>query len=189
MKHIIAIYLVLISCCSTLHAEEMIKMTFEQGVYTLPCEVNGLNMRFIFDTGASSVSISMAEALFMLKNGYLDDQDITGITKTQIANGQIDENVVINLKYVKIGERTIKNVQAVVSNSLDAPLLLGQTVIRQLGSWSIEGDYLVIKSSGNAFSNTKKGDGGHSNYFIIGNEYYENNDYSLAFDILSRGAE
>lgn len=28
------------------------------GVYQIPCEVNGLNLKFIFDTGASDVSIS-----------------------------------------------------------------------------------------------------------------------------------
>ena len=36
-------------------------------VYTIPCKVNGLALNFIFDTGASSVSISKSEAIFMLK--------------------------------------------------------------------------------------------------------------------------
>ena len=59
-------------------AEERIKMSYENGVYTMPCEVNGLRMKFIFDTGASSVCISATEALFMIKNGYLEDSDFAG---------------------------------------------------------------------------------------------------------------
>lgn len=40
-------------------------------LYYIPCKVNGLNMKFIFDSGASNVTISLTEALFMLKNNYL----------------------------------------------------------------------------------------------------------------------
>ena len=58
------------------NADERIKMTYENGVYTMPCEVNGLRMKFIFDTGASMVSISMTEAKFMYKNGYINENDL-----------------------------------------------------------------------------------------------------------------
>ena len=38
------------------------------GVYEVACTINNLPLKFIFDTGASSVSISSVEASFMLKN-------------------------------------------------------------------------------------------------------------------------
>lgn len=128
-------------------ADERIKMTLENGVYTMPCEVNGLRMKFVFDTGASMVSISMTEARFMYKNGYIDDNDFIGTAKTRIANGDIEENMKLNLKEVKVGNKTLYNVEALVSNSSNAPLLLGQSVLRQLGTWSVDNDYLVIKDS------------------------------------------
>lgn len=40
-------------------------------VYYIPGEINGVPLKFIFDTGASNVYLSLTEALFMLKNGYL----------------------------------------------------------------------------------------------------------------------
>ena len=48
-----------------------VKITMERhgNVYYVPGKVNGLSMKFIFDTGASNVCLSLTEALFMLKNG------------------------------------------------------------------------------------------------------------------------
>ena len=54
----------------SINAQTIVEMSKEGGVYTVPCKVNGLPLKFIFDTGASDVSISLTEAIFMLKNGY-----------------------------------------------------------------------------------------------------------------------
>ena len=47
----------------TVIAQVTIQMQEENGVYKIPCEVNGLRMNFIFDTGASNVCISLREAI------------------------------------------------------------------------------------------------------------------------------
>lgn len=116
----------------------------EGGTYTVPCKVNGLTMRFIFDTGASTVCISATEALFMLKNGYLDRSDIKGKNYSQVASGDIVEGMTINLRKVEIGGLPIYNVEANVVNSLSAPLLFGQTAIQKLGPIKLDGDKLII---------------------------------------------
>ena len=67
-------------------------MTYEGGVYTMPCEVNGLKMKFIFDTGAANVCLSMTEAQFMLKNGYLNYADFIGKVNVRLADGDVEEN-------------------------------------------------------------------------------------------------
>ena len=59
---------ILLLASSLLQAQIHIEMREENGVYTAPCKVNGLQLRFIFDTGASDVSISLTEAVFMIKN-------------------------------------------------------------------------------------------------------------------------
>ena len=46
------------------------------GTYKVPCEMNGVKLNFIFDSGASDVSISLTEAQFMLKNGHMKIEDI-----------------------------------------------------------------------------------------------------------------
>lgn len=144
--HVIAaLCLMLLLTAFNVHAEEIIPMKKESsGIYTIPCDVNGLKLRFIFDTGASSVSISLTEAAFMLKNGYLDDSDIIGMTNVQTADGNIAENYTVNLKELKIGSVVLNNVKAVVSKGLDAPLLLGQSVLDKLGHWSIKNGSLVL---------------------------------------------
>lgn len=116
----------------------------EGGTYTVPCKVNGLTMRFIFDTGASTVCISATEALFMLKNGYLDRSDIKGKNYSQVASGDIVEGMTINLRKVEIGSLPLYNVEANVVNSLSAPLLFGQTAIQKLGPIKLDGDKLII---------------------------------------------
>ena len=87
MAHLIIMGLMAIPI--SLSAQVKIKMQKDGDVYTLPCTVNGLQLRFILDTGASDVSISLSEAAFMLKNGYLDAKDIKGTSSIQIANGSI----------------------------------------------------------------------------------------------------
>jgi len=122
-----------------------IKMNPSGGVFTIPCVVNGLKMNFIFDTGASNVCLSLTEALFMYKNGILTDTDIIGKTQSQIADGSIVENTEVILHSIDVGGILITDVKALVSSNLDAPLLLGQSVIKKLGAFEIKGDSLIIK--------------------------------------------
>lgn len=139
--------LFLIVLVPTLKSQVRIKMQNEGGVYTTPCIVNGLKLRFIFDTGASNVSLSLSEALFMLKNGYLLENDLHGSSFSQIANGDIVENTTVNLKEIEIGGIKIYNVEATIIHELSAPLLLGQSAIKKLGKIQLEGDELVIMES------------------------------------------
>lgn len=121
------------------------------GVYEVDCAVNGLPLKFIFDTGASAVSISSVEATFMLKNGYLKEKDIKGTNYYSAASGEIREGTVINLPEVKVGDVVLKNIEASVSHSQQAPLLLGQSVLERFGTVTIDNinSKLIIKTFGN----------------------------------------
>jgi len=144
MKKSLGIIFITLFTVTFLHAQVRIKMEKENGIYTTPCKVNGLQLRFIFDTGASNVSISLSEAIFMLKNGYLADTDLHGSTYSQIANGDIIENTSINIRELEIGGIKLFNVSAIIVHELSAPLLLGQSAIQKLGKIQLEGDELVI---------------------------------------------
>lgn len=111
----------------------IVKMRHEGGTYYVPLIVNGVEMEFIFDTGASIISISAAEAIFMLRHGKLSDDDILGSSYFSDATGTISEGTMINLREVKIGTRTLNNVKASVVHNLEAPLLLGQSALNQFG--------------------------------------------------------
>lgn len=116
----------------------VVKMQKMGGVYYIPVEVDGVNMRFIFDTGASTISISEVEAVYLYKQGVLTQQDIKGKANFSDANGNISEGTVINLKTVRIGDRTLKNVEASVVHNLKAPLLFGQSALEKFGKISID---------------------------------------------------
>ena len=141
-------FFILIAISVDMIAQERIPMTLEEsGIYTIPCEVNGLKLKFVFDTGAADVHLSLVEAAFMLKNGYIDEDDFLGTGTYSMADGSISENAMVNLKTIKIGNTTIHNVQACVSSKIDASLLLGQSAIQKLGKYSIDGSYLLLYKS------------------------------------------
>lgn len=117
----------------------------ENGLCLIPCKVNGVSMKFVLDTGASDVSISLTEAQFMLKNGYIQESDIKGTSLVQIANGEIVENTRILLRKIEIGDVELSDVDATVSHSLNAPLLLGQSAISKLGAIQLDGKNLILK--------------------------------------------
>lgn len=117
------------------------------GTFEIPCDINGLALQMVFDTGASDVTISSVEADFMFKNGYLSEKNIKGKTYYQIANGQISEGTTITLREVKIGDAVLHNVDASVVKSQRAPLLLGQSAMERFGAITIDNqnNKLIIK--------------------------------------------
>lgn len=123
---------------SAVHSQVAIKMQTEGGVYTIPCKLNDLKLKFIFDTGASDICISLTEAMFMLKNGYLKDNDFRGTEYYQIANGEIKEGTKVNLRVLEIGGQVIYNVEASIIHSISAPLLLGQSALKRFGKFSFD---------------------------------------------------
>ena len=106
--------------------------------YLVSCKVNGLPLDFIFDTGASSVTLSRKQAQFMLRNGYLSRSDIVGSSSYQTASGDIAIGMVIKLKKIEISGLVLNNVEATIINSDSAPLLLGQSALSRLGKIQID---------------------------------------------------
>ena len=117
------------------------------GTYEVPCSINGLPLKFIFDTGASDVTISSVEANFMLKNDYLSSKDFKGNRKYLTADGNISEGAVICIREVLVGDVKLKNIEASVVKNQKAPLLLGQSVLERFGSITIDNSSakLIIK--------------------------------------------
>lgn len=124
---------------------EEIPFTQKSGVCKVKCAINGLPLHFIFDTGATDVSISSVEATFMAKNDFLSSSDIIGKQNYQTADGNITEGTVINLKDVKLGSLHLNNIKASVVRNQAAPLLLGQSVLSKLGKIEIDNTKKVLR--------------------------------------------
>lgn len=116
----------------------ILKMETNNGVKYVWIEINGLKLKFIFDTGASSICISSAEATVLYRQGTLQKEDILDIQYFQDATGKVSEGTRINLRTVTIGNRVLRNIEAIVIDSYDAPLLLGQSALEKFGKISID---------------------------------------------------
>ena len=92
-------------------------------------------MEFVFDTGASDVTISITEALFMLKNGSLKKTDIIGSQYFSDATGEISEGTKIIIRKLKVGNLELFDVPATIVHNSNAPLLFGQTAIKRFGKY------------------------------------------------------
>jgi len=171
MKKVITVLMIL-NIVASVSAQTVIKMEKLNGIYVMPCKVNGLDLKFIFDTGASNVSISLTEALFMLKNGYMSESDLMGTEYYQIANGNIEEGTEIILKTIEIGKLKLFNVKASIVHKLSSPLLLGQSALSKLGK--IEFDYAEnTLTVNNGQSDYVSGNTGSYSSKVSGDGYYK----------------
>lgn len=132
----------------TAQEEKIVEIPFTKdgNMCKVKCTINGLPLHFIFDTGASDVSISSVEASFMFKNEYLSRNDIRGSQNYMNANGEISTGTVINLRNVKLNdELELNDIRASVAHNQSAPLLLGQSVLERLGKIEIDNDKKVLR--------------------------------------------
>ena len=115
-----------------------VPMRRDGGVCYVIVKINGVDMEVIFDTGASDVVISSVEAMFLIKQGKLTEDDILGTSYYQVANGSISSGTVIRLRSVQIGSKSLSDVRATVVDNMEAPLLLGQSALDRFASVSID---------------------------------------------------
>ena len=153
MRHKLISALLLLPCIlyiPLLTSAQTIKLEKEGRVYKTNCKVNGLKLLMFLDTGADQVTISALEAVFMLKNGYLSEKDILGNQYYQTASGDIKEGTKIILRTVEIGGVELRNVQATIVYSLEAPMLMGQSALSKLGNITIDykNNTLTINNNG-----------------------------------------
>ncbi len=131
--------------------DELEEVTYEvpftaaNGVTKVDCTINGLPLNFVFDTGASDVTISQTEANFMFKNGYLAQKDIVGKQRYGTADGSVHVGSVFILNKINFGGLELNSVRASVVANQKAPLLLGQTVLQRLGKIEIDNERKVLK--------------------------------------------
>ena len=139
-------------------AQNEITINKVNGLFKIPCKINGVFMDFIFDTGATNVSISITEAMFLIKQGLLNSSDILGEDKFRIASGAIENGSIINIRKIEIEGIVLENVRATVVNNLQAPLLLGMSAISRLGTIQLTENRLIINKGDNTITQNLKDD-------------------------------
>lgn len=124
------------------HAEEGKALVLQRdgsGQFMLTVPINGSDVEFLVDTGADLVALTEAEAEAL---GIMPaEEDFQPTMKTASGTGY---GAPVMLDEVEIGGQTLHDVEAVVVKDLGTNLL-GQSVLRELGSVELKGDKMVIK--------------------------------------------
>ena len=84
---------------------------------------------------------SLTELQYMAKQGKVSDADVQGTTLSQVADGTVVENLLVNLDSVRIGGDNgilLKDVKASVALNQVAPLLLGNGVLDEVASYEVD---------------------------------------------------
>lgn len=102
--------------------------------------VNGRSMRFLVDTGASSVALGRSDARRLGLTLYPDD--FTGVAQT--ANGPA-RIAPVRLDSMRAGPLDAGDVEAVVMDVEDGMPLLGQSFLRRLDEVTVRGDVMVLR--------------------------------------------
>lgn len=115
-----------------------IKLQQSGGVYEVPVIINDvLKINVILDSGASDVSISPDVALTLIKTGTIKSSDWLPGQVYQFADGSTALSYRFKLSTIALGDRTLRDVSTGIGTSVKAPMLLGQSALKQLGKYTI----------------------------------------------------
>ena len=108
------------------------------GQFHLAAQVNGMDARFLMDTGAEVTALALYEAHWL--GVSIDRSSFQPITQTASGQGY---GAVIQLESVELAGQRFDNVDAIVIDGLQTNLL-GQSLLRQMGKVELNGDTMVI---------------------------------------------
>lgn len=116
----------------------------ENGTLTVPVTINkSIKLNFVLDSGASDVQIPADVVMTMIRSGTLDRSDFIGQRVYQLADGSTLPSYVFRIRSLDVGGMTVKNVTGAVS-SVNGSLLLGQSFLSRVTSWSIDNGHRVL---------------------------------------------
>lgn len=122
-----------------------VKFKKDGNLYKIPISLNDvINSDFIIDTGASNVSITPDLALLLIKSGTITSQDWLKDKYYQFADGSTARSKTFKIKKLKIGNKYLHNVECSISNNLEAPLLLGQSVLNRFGKVTMDNENQIL---------------------------------------------
>lgn len=102
--------------------------------------VNGRQMRFLVDTGASDVALNMEDARRL---GF-DPARLQFNQVYQTANGKV-MGAVVTLESIQVGNITVKDVRGSVMQGDAGVSLLGMSFLNALGSYEFRGERLILR--------------------------------------------
>jgi clan AA aspartic protease (TIGR02281 family) len=114
------------------------------GTFLVPVRVNGkLILDFVLDSGASEVQISDDVFRTLYRTGTISKADFLGTETYILADGSKVPSDRFMLHTLEVGNHTVNNVTATVG-TVNSTLLLGQSFLTKLGSWTFDNERHIL---------------------------------------------
>ena len=139
-------------------------------LFAVPVVVNDKTvLRFTIDSASSDVSISENVFSTLMRTGALNPEDMIDTQNYRLANGTEQKSPRFRFRSLRVGNVELRNVIGSIVTQ-DGDLLLGQSFLSRLKSWSIDNERHVLllnesESSQRLLAESSvidRGTGGHS---------------------------
>lgn len=114
------------------------------GMILLQVGVDGVPMQFMLDSGSSGISIPQDAFERLQREGRITESDYRHQVDVTLANGRHERVRSYMLQQVTIGGRTLYGVECLIGRP-GSGYLLGQSVLEQFGSVTIDNKRAVIR--------------------------------------------
>ena len=124
--------------------EQIVAVEPHAGAFVVPVVLNDvLTAKFIVDSGAADVSITEDMVSALMKSGTMTGADLLGNKTYMLADGTMHEGKIYRMASVRIGAIVMQDVTVRIA-AANSSLLLGQSFLRRLKSWSMDNARQVL---------------------------------------------
>ncbi|HXW74130.1 MAG TPA: retropepsin-like aspartic protease [Steroidobacteraceae bacterium] len=129
---------------------EVVQLQLEGGTYVVPVLLNHKIIRsFTIDSGSADVSIPEEVFTLLIRSGTVAQQDLLDTRRYRLADGSEQTSRRFLIRSLRVGNVELRDVVASVVPE-GGELLLGQSFLSRLSSWSIDNDRHTLALNGSA---------------------------------------
>jgi gag-polyprotein putative aspartyl protease len=136
--------------------ETLVPLEQDGGTLRVPVRINdAIELKFTIDSGAADVSIPADVASTLVRTGTITDDDFIGNQTFVLADGSTVPSAEFRIRSLRVGTLELRNVTASLADR-KGPLLLGQSFLTRLTSWSVDNQrqVLILKTTTGALTGT-----------------------------------
>lgn len=123
---------------------DSIALKMDAGAFLVPVVINDrITLDFLLDSGSSDVSIPADVFRTLIRTGTISQDDLLGKVTHILADGSHHSAQLFRIRSLKVGNLELRNVTGSVA-PVEGDLLLGQTFLSQLRTWSIDNQRHVL---------------------------------------------
>jgi aspartyl protease family protein len=111
----------------------------EDGHFWTTAKVNGVDVRFMVDSGASYTAMSVAAA----RNAGVEPDTLSLKVVLQTANGAVEADRA-TVAELQVGSLAMKDHAVVVASAFGDTNVLGMNFLSEMESWRVEGDSMIL---------------------------------------------